>query len=393
MSSVHQQRIASLDSLRGLAALSVVFSHYIWIFSNSPAETYRPFQEAVHWLGRTPFYMLWAGHEAVLVFFILSGFVLTLVVRRINLRSDYFRYVLKRFIRLWVPYMAAILLAVLCIAIFVQSEVPDFPRIKGWAQPFTWELIAEHASFVTTFPTNQLDMVIWSLVHEMRISIVFPFIMLAIMAFSVRTNLILFGAMGVFANWLWWHNANEAVVQDLALTAHYVFLFVIGALMAMNREVLAEWYSGLTFRKKLLLFCAAVLIYTYAGRFFAAIGIVLPLANDWPSIPAIVIIMMFVLFSLRVQTLMERPFILFLGRISYSLYLFHPIVLFSLVYLLYGRFNLFEILLIAFPLTLFVSWLAYRWVELPAIRLGRQLSQGGRKSKALAQAMSPDRAK
>ena len=66
-------RLTELDSLRGLAALSVVFAHYLHVFPVG-GEVDR----MAHVATRTPLYLAYAGHEAVILFFLLSGFVLAL---------------------------------------------------------------------------------------------------------------------------------------------------------------------------------------------------------------------------------------------------------------------------------------------------------------------------
>ena len=63
-----------------------------------------------------------------------------------------------------------------------------------------------------------------------------------------------------------------------------------------------------------------------------------------------------------------------LGEISYSLYLWHFIVLLYCVHLLHSKLPLGAILCLVFALSLLVSWLSYRWIELPSIALGRKLT-------------------
>lgn len=62
-------RFDQIDSIRGLAALSVVISHLSLVIPNV---------YIVQKLKNTPLHIFWAGHEAVILFFILSGFVLAL---------------------------------------------------------------------------------------------------------------------------------------------------------------------------------------------------------------------------------------------------------------------------------------------------------------------------
>src|SRR5258708_5514461 len=95
------KRIEFLDTIRGLAALAVLLSHsfiFAW-----PGQ--------VSWFFNLPFInIFFNGKEAVTVFFVLSGFVLSRPfcgndgpVRTINLPVFY----LKRFTRIWLPWFFA----------------------------------------------------------------------------------------------------------------------------------------------------------------------------------------------------------------------------------------------------------------------------------------------
>lgn len=75
-------RLPALDGLRGVAALVVVAFHVL-LLSPSFADRaeagpgLRP-ADPSWWLTHAPLYLLWAGQQAVFLFFVLSGFVLTL---------------------------------------------------------------------------------------------------------------------------------------------------------------------------------------------------------------------------------------------------------------------------------------------------------------------------
>src|ERR1700704_3301212 len=97
------RRFYELDSLRGVAALTVVFHHFSRICS----------PRVIYFLDRTPFRLLVAGHQAVILFFLLSGFVLTLPYKK-NDRLNYGPFLVKRVCRIYLPYLGALALAILC---------------------------------------------------------------------------------------------------------------------------------------------------------------------------------------------------------------------------------------------------------------------------------------
>jgi peptidoglycan/LPS O-acetylase OafA/YrhL len=85
----------------------------------------------------------------------------------------------------------------------------------------------------------------------------------------------------------------------------------------------------------------------------------------------------FLLFALTSvasrRTLTSAP-VRWLGRISYSLYLFHAIVLLAMLNLLFGRIPLWAIWALTLCAALLLATLSYRLLERPSITLGHRLS-------------------
>jgi peptidoglycan/LPS O-acetylase OafA/YrhL len=63
-----------------------------------------------------------------------------------------------------------------------------------------------------------------------------------------------------------------------------------------------------------------------------------------------------------------------LGKMSYSVYLLHFIIMLLVVHLFYGKLPLLLVLTLCLVVTIASSWAFYRFVEIPCISLGRRLS-------------------
>ena len=100
MRATEGQRLHELDSLRGLAALSVVACHCLKVRSGVG------FGWLLWLLDHTPLGIVRASHEAVIFFFVLSGFVLALPFLSGPVR--YRAFLAKRVCRIYLPYYAAL---------------------------------------------------------------------------------------------------------------------------------------------------------------------------------------------------------------------------------------------------------------------------------------------
>ena len=110
-------RVRSLDGLRGLAALIVVFHHALLTSPTLARVNYGTppgTVHGIHWLlSYTPLHLLWAGPEAVFVFFVLSGFVLFLPTESVRFR--WAPYYPRRLLRLYLPVIGSVLFAWLSV--------------------------------------------------------------------------------------------------------------------------------------------------------------------------------------------------------------------------------------------------------------------------------------
>ncbi len=379
-------RIRSLDAMRGLAAVSVVLSHYVLVVAHAGRPRYERVYHWFHWLSLSPLGLLWAGRAAVLLFFVLSGYVLFLMLERPDL--GYFSYLKKRITRLYIPYLAAIGLGIAGAAFLYARPMQGLgPWInKFWSWPPSTGAVVDHVGFIDAFNSDRYDFTIWTLVQEMRISLIFPLMVLWVrraswqmawlpFAFAAAAVVFVRGvAQGLGGTWF-------ALVMGGGLTAYsatiyYLAPFALGALLACHRDAVRRRYCALPPRARFGIALLAFALYFYLPRGLAALGDHRMLVHDWPVMIGAALGLVVVSYEGAIKRFCEHGVFQYLGRISYSLYLFHPLVLLAALHLLYGRMALASVLAVSFAATILISDLAYRWIERPAAQVARRLGEG-----------------
>lgn len=370
------KRYHQLDSLRGLAALSVVIHHFVFIFTGLL------WLEALNY---TPLRILKAGHEAVIFFFVLSGFVLSLPFYSDNKKVNIPHFLIKRLCRIYIPYIVAVGCSIAAYLAFYRPGVyAGFSSFfqDVWSEPLSFRLIMEHVILLGSFKDYALDPVLWSLSVEMRISLIFPFIMLFVKKFGWKLNIalaLLLPCLSVLLNNLA-HPANPSPISsNIYFTFHYLSFFILGALVAKYRVNLMSAALRLTVRQKYVLLLLGLTIYTYAGigdavlkRLFSASGVWVALAADWGIAAGVCILVTAALSSPKISNLLGQKPIQFLGNISYSLYLYHSVALFSCIYAFRNLLPMWATLFIAMCLSLLTACLSYYLIEKPSIQLGKK---------------------
>jgi peptidoglycan/LPS O-acetylase OafA/YrhL len=373
-------RVNELDAVRGIAAFLVVL-HHCWQ-SILPDQNTFPFvasdmavsqaaRQAAFWINVSPFRLLFAGHPAVGIFFVLSGFVLTKSLRGPR-RASYLPFVIRRVFRIWVPFALVILCAAGLRYLIAPEPIVDRAWLNdSWSTPLSWELIAGHLLMLGTPTYVNLDNPMWSLVHEMRISLVFPLLAMLTMRFpraALGASIAAFAVLSI--NRLVGHftaptdsNIVGGVLMSVIQTVRYCMFFTFGIILALKSAAIGDWLGSRPRTQAALWFIALALLwipYTAGYVEFAyAVGAFVLLA--------------LCIHSPRAGRALRHPALAWLGKVSYSLYLVHLLVLLSLVHLLNGVLPLYAILLIVIPLSLLAAALSNRFIELPCNDFGKRL--------------------
>ena len=380
-------RYEELDSIRGISSLVVMIGHHLMIFSvfqNYSYEDNKPF--VMYLLKETPARLVFSsGNESVIIFFVLSGFVLYESIQK-NYES-YRSFLVKRICRIYIPYIVAILIAILCQTTMSEDGISHLSEWfnRSWTIESSLSLIVQHILLVGKYNTDAYNGVIWSLVHEMRISIIFPLVLMVCLRKTLRDSLLTLFSFSICSVAILFLFRSSLTLTSYMLTPHYTVLFLLGALVAKYKNNVIIFYSNRTKNEKIAWFLLAILLYMYEGL----IGEIKVL-NNFILRDYVVAISacLFVILSLAVSTLsslLRNKYLLYLGKISYSLYLYHIISLFSLIYMLHEILPLPIILIFSLVFSFILAMLSYIFVEKFAFRVGKYVTkQANRKKKGLS---------
>lgn len=310
----NRERLAALDGMRGIAVLLVVAYHFFGRWTVAEGAPLYPYGDQ---FSRWPLAM--DGQVGVDLFFMISGFVIFESLRR---SANPLAFAAKRADRLVLPMVG---LSVLSFVVLTVLPTPYFPVrlsyfLPSWTftTPGFWQWLDPEVSFV--------DPVYWTLFIEVRF-----YILMALLWFGLgRSESRAVGALSVLAigavvaeGMLKSQGQDGALaVLDLALLPAHICLFASGVIYAQM------YRSAATPVQK-----AALAILALVGT-ARVIG-----APDDPALFINIIICLalfhcaFILLVRRsplIGWLGARPLV-FVGLISYSLYLVHQSVGLALI--------------------------------------------------------------
>jgi peptidoglycan/LPS O-acetylase OafA/YrhL len=351
-------RWRELDAIRGIAACIVVFWHFYQLLT--PATL--PVLLRLGMEG-TPLYIIISGSESVMLFFLLSGFVLSLPFHRSPNRLNYRSFLVKRIARIYLPYFAALFLAVVgnawCHGLAINSWF-----METWYDPPKLTTILQHVLFIGNYNYYAFNTAFWSLVYEMRISIIFPFLCVFVIRIGWSRSILLAAAFGLSSMIL----RIGGIPGQTTETFKYLSFFVVGILLAQHALPIRE---SLSRRPKILRVTGillSLLLYSLAHLFPGALKDSLLLIGASGIIVA-------GLSEPALAKALNWPIFQFLGRMSYSIYLLHGTILFILAYAFYQRVPLEWLFLPFLTCVVIASTIFYYLVEKPSIQLGRWLAK------------------
>lgn len=156
----------SLDSLRFLAALCVAVAHCLTAFSDKPyhAQTLAMLDFSnMQGIVARAIQLLFNAHSAVIIFFVLSGYVLTQSLRRlesVDHTADFFYFVIRRIYRIFPALIFSILVLGYLISYPSEKLIQNMMLMDTSINGVAWTLQVELAGCLVVFAAY-LAMRLW----------------------------------------------------------------------------------------------------------------------------------------------------------------------------------------------------------------------------------------
>jgi peptidoglycan/LPS O-acetylase OafA/YrhL len=375
---MNSMKFRYLDGLRGLAALIVVIDHFaISFFPAATDGNVHVMHGALEsFVQRTPLHVLVSGNFSVCIFFVLSGVVLSTKFFSTGDKQVVIASASKRYTRLMIPVLASVLLSLFLLltnAYYnVQAAAQSGSQWLGsfWQfQPSVRNAIYHATIGVFIHGNSSYNTVLWTMKTE------------------------LFGSFLVFLLLLavgkWRYRAITYIALGVLLMKTYYITFILGVALcdyyhhggALLANLMRRWWLPLGLFSLYLGSCPVGTLkgtlFQYASGWVPA-GMSLPI---FVHILGAIGLVTAVLYAPILQRLLTRKPALYLGKISFSLYLTHFLILGSLGSYLFAHFApavgyRMGFLLMIIPVGLVIWLVAHVFTALidePAIRLSGRL--------------------
>ena len=225
-----KKKILTIEAIRGFSAIYVMLGHIVLLYK--PYEFFPKYE----FITKTLFGY---GHQAVLLFFIVSGFSITYSSSKLDVSDlqnikDYF---FKRFRRIY-PLFFIILL----ISLFVLNVTGTESDIKRNILSFFFLTDIATGSILNPIPTNYP---IWSLSYEAVYYLLFPFMLFFWRKIGQRRFFLFILIISILAGIIGlsgWPNHIFNILQ-------YYWIWIAGAMLAdaymMNKKFNFDYTNGM----------------------------------------------------------------------------------------------------------------------------------------------------
>ena len=321
---IYKMRLLEIDSLRGIAAFGVVLFHFMYLYNDKVDST------------ADIYHLAKIGQYGPLLFYIISGFVITLTIKRCKIPTD---FIVSRVARIYPAFWISVILTAIIVNNYTLETL----------YRSTTEIAVNLTMLNAFVGVNHVDGVYWTLANEL----LFYSAMYLFYRFNLlpRINHILLA-------WLSLQLASILIEQyygwfpwkiTFLLILGYIHLFAAGI-------IFFNIHNGDNSKYNYLLLVLCLVIQWVKGDFTESIYVTVS----------------FLLFTLillnKLKFIIIKPLI-FLGSISYPLYLTHQNIGYTIIHRLKAENISADLAIITALITMIsVSYIIHRYIELPGNR-------------------------
>jgi peptidoglycan/LPS O-acetylase OafA/YrhL len=310
-------RIKSLDSIRGLAAMFIVLYHYTTRYNQM--------------FNSNDGFSFWFGHLWVPVFFVLSGFVIHLTIDR---SKNAIGFLKKRFYRLYPTYWLSIIITLFFLLISKFYQKPEFNLSSS-------DVLMNFTMWHQFFGFEHIDGSYWSLLPEL----LFYISMAALFWTKLLTH---------------FYYVNVALIS-LGIIHFYFPISIIGKILDLDYVLL--FFIGICFYRlkndkslkleHFLIFVNLIVASFLYQRVQPNNNIKLILISF-----TIIVFIYYCFLWGKLNWLGNIKILIFLGNISYALYLVHHVVGYTIINFFEVNFDLKRLgVLCAIILSVFIAYI------------------------------------
>lgn len=345
-----------IDGLRGIAAMMVVFFHLYGNLRDSTSSWFPHFLDV----------MISHGNIGVQIFFVISGFVIAYSVgdKQVNLKFIG-KFALRRSIRLDPPYWLSIILAIFLIYLSTVLY-SDIHR----ELPSTTTILAHLLYLQDILGYGNIISVYWTLCLEVQFYLLFV-ILLGLIQKANRVNSTRLALQST------WGKLLLLVLGLLSICNHFD-IYTIG----IRHTFLPYWYNF--FLGALACWCILGWLKPVYFLIFWVVTLVFTIYFEYELNSVTTLITAISVFIAGMRNRLSDVFsslpYQYLGRISYSLYLFHPIIGWRVISVgkrhLGPELNILEGTLLLFSgimVSILVSHVVFMLVEKPCMAFSHRI--------------------
>ncbi len=348
-----------LDELRAVAALLVYLHH---------SENYKCTEKLPSLFDYTFFsdFIEKLGRNSVIAFFTLSGFLITylLLVEKertgtISVKAFYVR----RILRIWPLYFLTVFIGFALVPLLHKTGLfNNQPHFSKLVENLNYNSLPLFILFLSNFALKYFKPVFgaaqsWSVSVEEQFYLVWPHVIKyckGIKKILLVVILLLIFKVGIQDFISSFYGKNNLYRMLNLVSVEFMFVGAIAALFVFSRKknVVTDWILKSRVMLILTLLAIAYELFTY---------------NHFLIVSTLVSLLILLLITQKI----EIKFLKYFGKISYGIYMLHPLMLYLAFSLTYGIKNItvFNVCFysLSFALTVLFAGLSYRYIENPIL--------------------------